>query len=627
MVTLSQQAETVASTRYYLKDESGEPEETVNDLFKRVAKAIANAEKQYGKSDADIKLTENEFYDMLANLDFVPNSPTLMNAGTEQGTLSACFVLPLEDSMEDIMKTAHDIAMVQKFGGGTGFALSKLRPRGDKIKTTHGVACGPIQVLQTLSRVSSMITQGGKRDGANMAVMAINHPDILEFIECKKVEGDIHNFNISVGVDSNFMKAVESGSEYPLINPKSNEVTGYLDAREVFSKIVYGAWRNGEPGMIFLDNVNKDNHVIEEYGEMIATNPCGEQPLLPNESCNLGSINLANFVDSSKIRPYILWDELRTTIKTATRFLDNVIDANYYATPDIEQMTKSTRKIGLGVMGFADMLTQLRVAYNSDNGRKIGSDVMRFMQTHADETSKELAVERGEFPAWNNSDYGEDERYRNTCRLTVAPTGTISMLADTSSGIEPLFSLAYRKMNILEGQTLYYVNKYFEQDAKEMGFYSEELMEYLSDGGSLKDRPEVPDEIKDIYITAPEISPESHVGMQAAFQEYCDSGISKTINFANDATIEDVHTAYLNAWKTGCKGITVYRAGSRDKEVLVTAHNNDTIKEEQSDFFDEIDAPISEEYYFAECCDQPQIVMESGCKSCKACGWSACHIA
>ena len=627
MVTLSQQAETVASTRYYLKDESGEPEETVNDLFKRVAKAIANAEKQYGKSDADIKLTENEFYDMLANLDFVPNSPTLMNAGTEQGTLSACFVLPLEDSMEDIMKTAHDIAMVQKFGGGTGFALSKLRPRGDKIKTTHGVACGPIQVLQTLSRVSSMITQGGKRDGANMAVMAINHPDILEFIECKKVEGDIHNFNISVGVDSNFMKAVESGSEYPLINPKSNEVTGYLDAREVFSKIVYGAWRNGEPGMIFLDNVNKDNHVIEEYGEMIATNPCGEQPLLPNESCNLGSINLANFVDSSKVRPYILWDELRTTIKTSTRFLDNVIDANYYATPDIEQMTKSTRKIGLGVMGFADMLTQLRVAYNSDEGRKIGSDVMRFMQTHADETSKELAVERGEFPAWNNSDYGEDGRYRNTCRLTVAPTGTISMLADTSSGIEPLFSLAYRKMNILEGQTLYYVNKYFEQDAKEMGFYSEELMEYLSDGGSLKDRPEVPDEIKDIYITAPEISPESHVGMQAAFQEYCDSGISKTINFANDATIEDVHTAYLNAWKTRCKGITVYRAGSRDKEVLVTAHNNDTIKEEQSDFFDEIDAPISEEYYFAECCDQPQIVMESGCKSCKACGWSACHIA
>ena len=624
MVTLSQQAETVASTRYYLKDESGKPEETVNDLFKRVAKAIANAEKQYGKSDTDIKLTENEFYDMLANLNFVPNSPTLMNAGTEQGTLSACFVLPLEDSMEDIMKTAHDIAMVQKFGGGTGFALSRLRPKGDKIKTTHGVACGPIQVLQTLSRVSSMITQGGKRDGANMAVMAINHPDILEFIECKKVEGDIHNFNISVGVDSNFMKAVESGSEYPLINPKSNEVTGYLDAREVFSKIVYGAWRNGEPGMIFLDNVNKDNHVIEEYGEMIATNPCGEQPLLPNESCNLGSINLANFVDSSKVRPYILWDELRTTIKTSTRFLDNVIDANYYATPDIEQMTKSTRKIGLGVMGFADMLTQLRVAYNSDEGRKIGSDVMRFMQTHADETSKELAVERGEFPAWNNSDYGEDGRYRNTCRLTVAPTGTISMLADTSSGIEPLFSLAYRKMNILEGQTLYYVNKYFEQDAKEKGFYSEDLMEYLSDGGALKDRPEVPNEIKDIYITAPEISPEAHVGMQAAFQKHCDSGISKTINFPNDATIEDVHTAYLNAWKTGCKGITVYRAGSRDKEVLVTAH---TPENEEKDIETTTQLSFFEEMQEDDCCDSPQVVMESGCKTCKVCGWSACHIA
>ena len=382
MVTLTQQAETVASKRYYLKDESGEPEENANTLLKRVAKAIASSEKLYGKTDADTQLTEKEFYDMMSSLNFIPNSPTLMNAGTEQGTLSACFVLPLEDSMEDIMKAAHDIAMVQKFGGGTGFALSKLRPKGDKIKTTHGIACGPIQVLQTLSRVSSMITQGGKRDGANMAVMSVYHPDILEFIDCKKVEGDIHNFNISVGVDSNFMKAVEANLNYPLINPKSKQVVGELNAKEVFDKMVYGAWRNGEPGMIFLDEVNKDNHVTEEYGEMIATNPCGEQPLLGNESCNLGSINLANFVESREVRPYIKWDELRTTIKTATRFLDNVIDANKYATPEIEKMTKATRKIGLGIMGFADMLTQLRVSYGSKEGRKIGSDIMRFLKTH-----------------------------------------------------------------------------------------------------------------------------------------------------------------------------------------------------------------------------------------------------
>ena len=528
--------------------------------------------------------------------------------------------------MEDIMKAAHDIAMVQKFGGGTGFALSKLRPKGDKIKTTHGIACGPIQVLQTLSRVSSMITQGGKRDGANMAVMSVYHPDILDFIDCKKVEGDIHNFNISVGVDSNFMKAVEANLNYPLINPNSKKVVGELNAREVFDKMVYGAWRNGEPGMIFLDEVNKDNHVTEEYGEMIATNPCGEQPLLGNESCNLGSINLANFVNHKEVKPYIKWDELKNTITTATRFLDNVIDANKYATPEIEKMTKSTRKIGLGIMGFADMLTQLRVSYSSKQGRKIGSDIMRFLKTHADKASIDLAEERGTFPAWDNSDYGDDEKYRNACRLTVAPTGTISMFADASSGVEPLFSLAYRKMNILEGETLYYVNKYFEQDAKEMGFYSEELMEYLSDGGSLKDRTEVPDEIKDIYTTAPEISPEAHVGMQAAFQEHCDSGISKTINFANDATIEDVYTTYMLAWKTKCKGITVYRAGSRDKEVLVTAHKAEEkeIPETQLSLFNDVEDTLEGEY---DCCPTAVVVMESGCETCKTCGWSACHIA
>jgi len=624
MIALSTQAETVAKKRYYLKDVSGDPQETADSLIKRVSEAIASVEIEYGKSKVDIQLTERDFSKMLSRLDFVPNSPTLMNAGTEQGTLSACFVLPLKDSMEDIMKTAHDVAMVQKFGGGTGFALSELRPKGDKIKTTHGVACGPIQVLQTLSRVSSMITQGGKRDGANMAVMNIQHPDILEFIDCKSVEGDIHNFNISVAVNSRFMKAVEAGLDYPLINPKDNSIAGYLNAQEVFNKIVYGAWRNGEPGMIFMDNVNYDNHVIEEYGEMIATNPCGEQPLLPNESCNLGSINLANFIDTEGV-PKIKWEELGDTVKLATKFLDNVVDANKYATPEIEKMTKATRKIGLGVMGFADLLVQLRIPYNSEEGTRVGSKIMKFIREVSDKTSLKLAEERGTFPAWDKSDYGENEKYRNACRLTVAPTGTISMFADTSSGIEPLFSLAYRKMNILEGQTLFYVNKYFEKDAKEHGFYSEDLMEHLSNGGLLSNRPEVPQWIKEVYITSPEISPESHVGMQAAFQEYCDSGISKTINFSNEASIEDVYSAYIGAWKLGCKGITVYRAGSREKEVLVNAH-----KTESHDVNDSLDGQLAfniETNDEQKCCNDAIIVMESGCKSCKTCGWSACHIA
>ena len=626
MTTLTTQAETVASSRYYLKNENNEVIETADEMFERVGIAIAKIDTEYGRIDADASLTALDFIAMMKELKFIPNSPTLMNAGTNQGTLSACFVLPLEDSMEDIMKAAHDIAMVQKFGGGTGFALSKLRPRGDRIKTTHGIACGPIQVLKTLSRVSSMITQGGKRDGANMAVMSIYHPDILEFIECKKIEGEIHNFNISVGVDSNFMKAVESNAEYDLINPKNNEVTGKLNAREVFNKIVYGAWRNGEPGMIFLDNVNKDNHVKDGYGEMVATNPCGEQPLLGNESCNLGSINLANFFHVA--HNDVDWAELEKTVKTSVHFLDNVIDANQYATPDIEKMTKATRKIGLGVMGFADLLIQLQVKYNSIEGKELGKSIMSFIRTVADKQSLKLAKARGTFPAWEKSNYTDDERYRNACRLTVAPTGTISMLADTSSGIEPTFSLVWKKQNILEGKTLYYVNKYFEADAKKHGFYSEDLMEYLSQGGSLSTRDDVPEWAKEIYVTAPEISAEDHVGMQAAFQEDCDSGISKTINFPNEATITDVECAYLSAWELGCKGITVYRAGSREKEVLVSGTDNKEEMKDQIPFPIQVsekgDTGIHTDY---ECCDSPQVVMESGCETCKVCGWSMCHVA
>ena len=616
--SLTEQAEVVLEHRYFLKNDEGEAIENGTDLFKRVAKAIAKIELEYAKLPVEADLYEKEFFDIMKNLEFVPNSPTLMNAGTEQGTLSACFVLPLEDSMEGIMRAATDTAMVQKFGGGTGFSLSNIRPKGDRIKTTHGVACGPIEVLKTLSRVSSMITQGGKRDGANMAVMSIYHPDIMDFISCKSVEGDIHNFNISVGVDSTWMKCVENNMDYNLINPKTNEVVGTLNAREVFDKIVEGAWKNGEPGMIFLDRVNRDNHVIEEYGEMVATNPCGEQPLLGNESCNLGSINLAKFVkdednDSTEEeypwKSKIDWARLQNVTQLATRFLDNVIDANHYATPDIEKMTKSTRKIGLGVMGFADMLIKLGIPYNSWEGRRVGKSVINYITQHADNESLRLAKERGVFPAFHRSNYNKDnpsEHYRNACRMTVAPTGTISMIAGCSSGIEPTFALAWKKQNILEGKTLNYVNKYFEEDAKREGFYSEELMDYLAEGGSLQDRQDIPLWVKKLYATAPDISPDDHVLMQADFQSFVDSGISKTINFANEATKQDVEDAYMLAWKKDCKGITVYRAGSREKEVLVKG-----VEEKEP----------------STCCEEPQVVMQDGCETCKNCGWSACLIA
>jgi len=638
MVTLTSQAQIVAEKRYFQKNDTGTPIEDADELFRRVANAIAVPEKNYGKLDVEIKMISNEFFQMMSALDFIPNSPTLMNAGTNQGTLSACFVLPLEDSMEGIMKAAHDSAMVQKFGGGTGFALSKLRPRGDRIKTTHGVSCGPIEVLKTLSRVSSMITQGGKRDGANMAVMDVHHPDILEFIDCKKVEGEIHNFNISVGVSDDFMKSVVAGTHFPLINPRNNTIVGELDARDVFNKIINGAWRNGEPGMVFLDTINKDNHVSDQYGDMIATNPCGEQPLLPNESCNLGSINLANFVkekpDTDNWKAGISWNRLGAVVKSSTRFLDNVIDANHYATRDIETMTKSTRKIGLGIMGFADLLTQLHIGYHTKLGREVGGEIMGFIKDVADSESKSLSDERGVFPAWGKSDYASSKKqFRNACRITVAPTGTISMLADTSSGVEPLFALAWRKTNILDGETLYYVNKYFEKDAKKYEFYSDELMEHISNGGSIQDRPDVPQWAKDVYVTSDEISAEAHVLMQSAFQESCDSGISKTINFPNSATVEDVYSAYMVAWQSKCKGITVYRSGSRGKEVLIkaeTPESGDVLDIATYDYLGNlVNAPFltkGESVQSDTCCGSPFIVEESGCSSCKACGWSKCHI-
>ncbi|MCI0776531.1 MAG: adenosylcobalamin-dependent ribonucleoside-diphosphate reductase, partial [Chloroflexi bacterium] len=522
---ITDNARVVLDKRYLQKDSVGEIVETPEGMFRRVARALAAPELKYEKTPGEVAELEENFYQMMASLEYLPNSPTLMNAGTGAGTLSACFVLPLDDSMEGIMGAAHDAAMVQKYGGGTGFALTALRPKNASIRTTHGKACGPIAVLRHLSSVSTLVTQGGKRDGANMAVLDIHHPDILEFIDCKKVEGQIHNFNISVGASDEFMQAVQNGTTYPLrtlsdpANLDSEIVeVDRLDAREVFSKIVYGAWRNGEPGMIFLDEVNRNSPVLH-LGRITATNPCGEQPLLPNESCNLGSIDVAKFIvgDEAGLAD-IDWDRLGTTVHLATRMLDNVIDANKYAVADIEEMTRSTRKLGLGLMGFADMLVLLGIPYDTEEAVELGRRLMRFIMENADAESLAMAEERGPFPAWHESAPAQqgEKPFRNACRLTVAPTGTISMIAGASSGIEPIFSLAFRKQNILEGKTLYYVDKNFERIARERGFYSDELLEHLSNGGSLQDRDEVPDDVKRLFHVASDISPRDHVLMQAA---------------------------------------------------------------------------------------------------------------
>ena len=605
-VDISDNARVVLEKRYLRKDAEGNVIETPEEMFRRVAHAIAQPELLYGGTGPNAVAWEEKFYEVMAHLEFVPNSPTLMNAGINlengegTGTLSACFVMGLEDTMDGIMTTAKEMAMVQKFGGGTGFALSNIRPKDAPIKTTHGKACGPVAVLRHLSSVSKLVTQGGKRDGANMAVMDVHHPDILEFIDCKRQEGEIHNFNISVGASHEFMEAVKAGTDYPLraqedaSDPDSAVVVvDRLDARTVFDKIIAGAWRNGEPGLIFLDWVNHKNPTLH-LGRMTATNPCGEQPLLPYESCNLGSINVAKFLvpstDSGQAPSaeqdgglVVDYDRLRDVVRTTTRFLDNVIDANSYSVEKIEQMTKAARKIGLGVMGFADMLARLRIPYDSDEGLELGRDVMRFVREEADHMSQELAEERGVFPAFEGSIYDApgQPRMRNACRLTVAPTGTISMIAGCSSGIEPLFALCYHKHNILGGESLLYVDQGFEAAARQGGFYSDNLMTYLAESGSLEERDDVPGWAKQVFVTSSDISPEMHVRMQAAFQDSVDAAISKTINFPNGATQDDVRRAYMLAWELACKGITVYRAGSREAEVLTKGADEGEAKAEE----------------------------------------------
>ncbi|TEU18520.1 MAG: vitamin B12-dependent ribonucleotide reductase [Dehalococcoidia bacterium] len=566
-IKLSDNALRVLERRYLTKDGEGKVIETPHELFHRVAKHIASAELHYD-ANADVSFWEEAFHQLMTNLDFLPNSPTLMNAGHELGQLSACFVLPIEDSMESIFDAVKYTALIHKSGGGTGFSFSRLRPTSDRVGSTGGIASGPVSFMRTFDVTTDVIKQGGMRRGANMAILNVEHPDILKFIAAKEDPEALTNFNLSVAVTDKFMKAVGKGTDYNLVNPRTGEVTDKLNAKEVFYKIVDMAWHTGDPGIVFIDEINRHNPT-PKLGKIESTNPCGEQPLLPFESCNLGSINLSKMVADKDGQLYIDHDKLSQTVKLAVRFLDNVIEVNQFPLPEITEIAKTTRKIGLGVMGFADMLIQLGIPYDSEQGLVMAEEIAHFISEEADKTSIELAQERGVFPAFQESIYDmpDGPRFRNASRTTIAPTGSLSIIANCSSGIEPLFALSYIR-HILEGEEFIEVNPYFEETAKKGGFYSPDLMKQLAEGKRLKDIEEVPEDIKMLFVTAHDISPEWHVKMQAAFQKFTDSAVSKTVNFPHEATPDDVTKVYMLAYQEGLKGITIYRDRSRDSQVL-----------------------------------------------------------
>ncbi|MEK6732178.1 MAG: vitamin B12-dependent ribonucleotide reductase [Candidatus Omnitrophota bacterium] len=572
-LNISENCLKVLEKRYLMKDKDGKVMETPEGMFRRVAHYIAEADRLYGAGDSEVMDTENRFYKIMGNFEFMPNSPTLMNAGRDLGQLSACFVIPVEDSMESIFEAVKNTALIHRSGGGTGFSFSRLRPKNSVVRSTGGVSSGPVSFMKVFNAATQAVKQGGTRRGANMGILRVEHPDILEFIRCKESDKEITNFNISVAVTEDFMKKVIDDEEYSLIDPHLNKEVKRLRAKEVFDLIVECSWKNGEPGMIFIDKMNEFNPT-PKLGKYESTNPCGEQVLLPFESCNLGSINLSRVVYGDE-KKEIDWDKLRKLVHVSVHFLDNVIDVNKFPLPEIEKMTRTNRKIGLGVMGWADMLIKLEIPYNSEEAVQLGEKIMKFISDEAKIKSQELAQKRGAFPSFNESVFAETgaKKLRNATLTTIAPTGTISIISDASSGIEPLFALSYYR-NVMDNDKLIEVNALFEETAKREGFCSRKLMESIAEKGSIKDIEEVPEKYRKIFVISHDIAPLWHIRMQAVFQKYTDNAVSKTVNFPHEATKDDVREVYMLAFKLGCKGVTIYRDKSREEQVLNINSNN-----------------------------------------------------
>jgi ribonucleoside-diphosphate reductase alpha chain len=581
---LTDNSQIVLQRRYLSKDREGNVLEDADGMFRRVAQNLSQADLNYGATEDERLATEEEFADVMRRLEFLPNSPTLMNAGRELQQLSACFVLPVEDSLDSIFSMVKSTALIHKSGGGTGFSFSRLRPEGDVVGSTGGVASGPVSFINAFDAATDVVKQGGTRRGANMGILDVTHPDIIKFIRAKEDGRHLLNFNVSVAITEEFMERVQQNEKYDLINPRTGKVTGQLNAKEVFELITQLAWQTGDPGIVFMDRINRENP-NPQLGAIESTNPCGEQPLLPFESCNLGSINLARMVRYTDEDTEIDWQRLARVTGTAVHLLDNVIDMNNYPIPEIEKMSRTTRRIGVGVMGFSDLLVQLGIGYDSEEALQLGEEVMRRIQEETYRASVELAEKRGPFPSWEGSAYRQPGphgrpimRMRNSAPVTIAPTGTISIIAGASSGIEPLFALSYVR-NVMDHTRLVEGNPYFEAVARREGFYSAELMEQLAEKGSLEEL-DIPQWVKSVFRTSHDITPDWHVRMQAAFQRHTDNSVSKTINFPHSATIADVAEAYLLAYQTGCKGITVYRDGSKSEQVLSTGETGREITQE-----------------------------------------------